>query len=109
MKEEEKKVSYYKKCCERPHEAPEFCKEGIQHYADLIMKAINPMEIGDTLFAVVALEKCAECISRQIPEELKSLKEVLSGIKPSMGTIDLSNMSPEEIEALMQQLYDHDE
>ena len=102
-------MSYYKKCCERPHEASGICQKGVQHYADLIMEAINPMKIGDTPFAAAALELCAECISRQIPKELKSLKEVLSGIKHSMGTIDLSNMSPEEIEALMQQLYSHDE
>lgn len=73
-------MSYYKKCCEKPYEAPEICKEGVQHYADLIMKAINPMKVEDTPFAVAALEKCAECISRQIPEELKPLKEILSGI-----------------------------
>ena len=108
MEEEEKKVSYYKKCCENPHEAPGICREGVQHYADLIMEAINPMSVGDAPFAAAALEQCAKCISRQIPEDLKPLKEILSGIKPNSYAINLSNMSPEEIEALMQRIYSHE-
>lgn len=99
-------MSYFEKCYENPHTAPEFCKEGLQHYSNLIMASVNPITVGDIPFIAAAMEECAKSVSRMVPKELKPLKRALSEVAHSDSfSIKVNNLSPEEVENLMQMLF----
>ena len=99
-------MSYFEKCCENPQKAPEFCKEGLQHYSNLIMASVNPIMVGDIPFIAAAMEECAKSVSRMVPKKLKPLKRTLSEAAQSDSfSIRVNDLSPEEVEDLMQMLF----
>ena len=97
MEEEEKKVSFLKKLFDQVDdntsatETAEYCKEGMQHYADKIIAAINPIEPDDLPYIVAVLDLCSEKLKNDIDANMMEFTEALKKVfKPCFQRVHLS-------------------
>lgn len=97
MNEEEKKVNFLKRLLDQVDEKISnteiagYCKEGMQHYADNIIAAINPIEQDNIPYIVAVLDLCSERLKQDIDPPMMSFAEALKKVfKPCIKRVHLS-------------------
>ena len=72
-------------------EVAEYCREGMQHYADNIITAINPIESDDFPYIVAVLDLCSEKLKNDIDANMMEFTEALKKVfKPCFQRVHLS-------------------
>lgn len=72
-------------------EAAEYCREGMQHYADNIITAINLIEPDDLPYIVAVLDFCSEKLKNDIDANMMEFTEALKKVfKPCFQRVHLS-------------------
>lgn len=72
-------------------EAAEYCKEGMQHYADKIIAAINPIDPDDLPYIVAVLDLSSEKLKNDIDANMMEFTEALKKVfKPCFQRVHLS-------------------
>lgn len=72
-------------------EAAEYCREGMQHYADNIITAIKPIEPDDLPYIVAVLDLCSEKLKNDIDANMMEFTEALKKVfKPCFQRVHLS-------------------
>lgn len=75
-------------------EVAEYCREGMQHYADNIITAINPIEPDDLPYIVAVLDLCSEKLKNDIDANMMEFTEALKKVfKPCFKRVHLSYLS----------------
>ena len=72
-------------------EVAEYCREEMQHYADNIISAINPIEQDDLPYIVAVLDLCSEKLKDDIDTDMMPFAEALKkAFKPCFKRVHLS-------------------
>ena len=72
-------------------EAAEYCREGMQYYADNIITAISPIEPDDLPYIVAVLDLCSEKLKNDIDANMMEFTEALKKVfKPCFQRVHLS-------------------
>lgn len=86
MKKEEKKVSFLEKLFDHmdkdtsADEVAEYCKEGIEYYANNIIAAINPIDSDDLPYIIAVLDLCSEKLKQDIDADMIPFTEALKKV-----------------------------